>query len=235
MQDAAEADVNGMVESTPAKPLDQLIADQRLILGLLQKRLEYISDIPQVAERLWSSSDNAWAGSDQEPIAPRDQSLGTEFLNTLIPCGRSVTSIRANVQGRGREPSFDEDTLMELVTEENLVIARQILEDWIQEFNNHSSPWGGDSESESIDEGEHDREHWLSQVYERWPKLWEFSPLSEPDRNYGNTIRVYHVCPNMSKMSDPFSYTPMESPIQVRRHFAQHKDSPDVWCYAETS
>ncbi|KAL7811316.1 hypothetical protein V8C26DRAFT_422420 [Trichoderma gracile] len=214
MENIVDAHFNRMVEPMLAKPLDQLIADQRLILGLLQKRLEYISDIPQIAEKLWYSSDNAWAGSDQEPIAPRDQSLGTEFLNTLIPCGRSVTSIHANVQRRGKEPDFNEDTLMEWVTEENLIIARQILEDWIQEFNKHSSPWGDDSESESIDEREHDRENWLSQVYERWPKLWEFSPLGEPDRNYGNTIRVYHVCPNMSNMSDPMSYTPMESPIQ---------------------
>ncbi|PTB64876.1 hypothetical protein BBK36DRAFT_1170546 [Trichoderma citrinoviride] len=214
MENTVEEHLSKIIDTSPAQPLDQLISDQRLILGLLQKRFEYLSDIPQIAERLWHSTDNAWAGSDQEPIAPRDQSLGTEFLNTLIPCGRSVTSIHANVRARGTRFSFDQDTLMEWITEENLVISRQILEDWIREFNRYSSPWDEDPSSKSLDKREIDREPWLNQVCERWPKVWEFSPLGEPDRNYGNTTRVYYACPSMSRMSDPISYTPMESPIQ---------------------
>ncbi|OTA03271.1 hypothetical protein A9Z42_0037190 [Trichoderma parareesei] len=214
MEAAVEEHLSKIIELSPAKPVDQLIADQKLILGLLQKRVEHLSDIPQIAEKLWYSTDNAWAGSDQEPSAPRDQSLGTEFLNTLIPCGSSVTSIHASVRGRGMRHSFDEDTLMDWVTEENLVIARQILEDWIRESNRYSSPWAEDFSSDTLDNRELDREEWVRQMHERWPKVWEFSPLGEPDRNYGNTIRVYYACPNMSRISDPVSYTPMESPIQ---------------------
>ncbi|EGR44842.1 uncharacterized protein TRIREDRAFT_111758 [Trichoderma reesei QM6a] len=214
MEAAVEEHLSKIIELSPAKPVDQLIADQKLILGLLQKRFEHLSDVPQIAEKLWLSTDNAWAGSDQEPIAPRDQSLGTEFLNTLIPCGTSVTSIHANARGRGMRHSSDEDTLMEWVTEENLVIARQILEDWICESNRHSSPWAEAFSSDTLDNRELDREEWVRQVHERWPKAWDFSPLGEPDRNYGNTTRAYYACPNMSRISDPVSYTPMEAPIQ---------------------
>lgn len=118
--------------------------------------------------------------------------------------------------------SSDEDTLMEWVTEENLVIARQILEDWICESNRHSSPWAEAFSSDTLDNRELDREEWVRQVHERWPKAWDFSPLGEPDRNYGNTTRAYYACPNMSRISDPVSYTPMEAPIQVRSQSVQY-------------
>ncbi|KAL6825820.1 hypothetical protein J3E69DRAFT_380921 [Trichoderma sp. SZMC 28015] len=231
MENALGEQTNDVIESTLAKSLDQLIADQRLMLALLQRKFEPISDIPKIAEKIWNSTDDAWTGSDEASKMPEDRSLGTEFLSTLEPCGTSIT---------GSDGNMDQDSNVKTktwISEDNLVIARRTLEGWIRDSAYLYSPlywniifWPKHS---ILNDGENITERIISQVSERWPNAWDpsrFSPIREPQYNsYGNRVNIYYTSPRVKNISAPLEYTPsyITSKIQVRRQVAHCETSPD--------
>ncbi|KAL7936565.1 hypothetical protein V8C35DRAFT_277984 [Trichoderma chlorosporum] len=205
MQNTTEDQASNDLDSSLAKSLNQLIADQRLMIGLLQRKFEPFSDIPKLAETIWNSTEDAWDGSEEASKAPRDRSLGAEFLLTLEPCGTTVTGIDETVDHNTNE------VIPKWISEDNLVIARRIFELWIQKPKYmNPSPWDEVYSDKSLKGKETDRERMVSQVFEKWPKTWEpcmFSPITEPGYNFhGNEINIYYASPNPTNASEPMKY-----------------------------
>ncbi|PNP50648.1 hypothetical protein THARTR1_08666 [Trichoderma harzianum] len=218
MENTEEEQTSNANESLLTKPLGQLIADQKLMLELLQRKFEPFSDIPKIAEKIWNSTDDAWTGSEEASKAPEDGSLGTEFLATLDPRGTSITGSEGAVdQNSGEETK-------KWISEDNLVIARRTLETWIRNPRwPYSSPWEEKYSHKSLSDRDIDRERRIKQSSERWPKTWDpsrFSAIREPRYNsYGNKMRLLYSSPNVNNVSNPLDFTMCfeSSDIEVRR------------------
>ncbi|KAL7913956.1 hypothetical protein GGI35DRAFT_230869 [Trichoderma velutinum] len=206
MENTEGEQTSNVIESTLAKSLDQLIADQRLMLALLQKKLDPFSDIPKIAEEVWNSTDDAWTGSEEASKAPKDRSLGAEFLATLEPCGTTIT---------GRDGTMEQNSGEETnnwISEDNLVIARRTLEAWIRNTGfGFPPPWEETFANKFRKNGEIDQERIISQVLERWPKTWDplrLSMFTEPQyKSYGNEMNIFYTSPNVNKFSDPLEFS----------------------------
>lgn len=97
------------------------------ILKLLESRFPPDKDIPQIARKLWNSSERAFNFL-------KDDSLGPQFLNSFAPCGKSLV----------KEGPCDNSQKM-FEAKSNLQIAHDILTKWVTEVPNnkdsYSAPW----------------------------------------------------------------------------------------------
>ncbi|KAG8667835.1 hypothetical protein FPOAC2_13037 [Fusarium poae] len=122
--------------------IEKLQRDQELILELLRRKFEPMHDTPQIAKRLWADTENAWPVLDQIHGDTEYESVGSQFLLSLVP-------------GGGRWLVSDEP---------NLVRARRVFEAWVRNTKSYSSPWR-DTYSKVMETHIDNIEDW-------WPMSW---------------------------------------------------------------
>lgn len=182
-------------ESRVIQLLERISNNQERILSFLSERANPEYGLHQTAQSLWDSPHHAWSTSVRESEAPKDNSLGSAFFNSIAPCGTSFIE------------SFPPSSGVKL---QNLSLARNEFENWIKR-----------SRSERWIEAHfrtYDAARTISNVGQWWPSMWKVSRLW--NRPCCSSQEVSYAFPD--SFQNPLHCTTVShGAIEVRRRSAR--------------